>query len=130
MKLKCELFCCVAVFGTALLVQAQGTFQNLNFEAANVAGYAPGLIPASNGIPGWTAYIGGVPQSTILYNDINLSEAAVSLQGTNGVYPSLQGQFSVLLQATYFAPDTNTAAIGQTGTIPASAQSLVFWANT
>ncbi len=106
-------------------------FANLDFESANVSGYSsPGSILASNAIPGWTAYISGVPQSTILYNDETLGEAAISLQGTNGIFQPIQGRYFVLLQATFFAPDTNTAAIGQTGVIPTGTQSLIFWGNT
>jgi hypothetical protein len=106
-------------------------FANLNFESANVSGYSsPGSIPASNAIPGWTAYISGTPQSTILYNNETLGEAAVSLQGTNGIYQPIQGRYFVLLQATFSAPDTNSAAVGQTGQIPIGTQSLIFLANT
>jgi hypothetical protein len=117
-----------AIFAIASFGHSQG-FINLNFESANVSGYSPGSIPASNGIPGWIAYISGVSQNNILYNDASLGEAAVSLQDTNGIYPSIQAKYSILLQATFFAPDTNSAAIGQTGTVPTSAESLLFWAN-
>jgi len=109
--------------------RAQG-FVNLNFEAANVSGDSPGSVSASSAIPNWTAYISGVGQSSILYNSESLGEAAISLQGTNGIYQPIQGQYFVLLQATFFAPDTNTAAIGQTGQIPAGTESLTFWGNT
>ena len=123
------LLCLILVPVCAPLAgHAQGTFQNLDFEAANVSGYPAGTVPATNGIPGWTAYTGGAPQSSILFNNASLGEAAVSLQST--LYPPFQGQFSVLLQASFFAPDTNTAAIGQTAFIPIIDQSMTFWANT
>jgi len=109
--------------------EAQG-FLNLDFESANVSGDSPGSVPASSAITNWTAYISGVGQSSILYNSETLGEAAISLQGTNGIYQPIQGQYFVLLQATFFAPDTNTAAIGQTGQIPEGTESLTFLGNT
>jgi hypothetical protein len=109
-------------------IGAQG-FVNLDFESANVSGYSAGSVPASDAIPGWTAYISGVAQSSILYNDATLGDAAVSLQGTSGNFPPLAGLYSVLLQATFFSSQINTAAIGQTGQIPAGTQSITFFAN-
>ncbi len=117
------------VLGAIPIGRAQG-FVNLDFEAANVAAYPPGSVPRTLGIPGWAAYISGTPQTTILYNNATLGEASVSLQGVGGAFQTVQGQFSVVLQATFFAPDTNSAAIGQTATVPASTQSLIFWGDT
>ncbi len=57
-----------------------------------------------------------------------LAAAAVSLQGTN--YGSLAGLYSVFLQGTYRDPSPKSAAIGQTGQVPITAQTLIFWANT
>src|SRR5258708_4562514 len=93
------LFTAIALRTTP--VHGQGTFQNLDFEAAGVSGYSPGSVPASNAIPGRTACLGGVPQNTVLYNNETLGEAAVSLQGTNGGVQPIQGQCFVLLQATF-----------------------------
>jgi hypothetical protein len=131
MKLSKPLIVGLGSLCALLSLDAQGTFVNLDFEAANVSGYPPGTVPANDAIPGWTAYIADVPQSTILYNNETLGEAAISLQGQpGGIYRPIQGQYFVLLQATFYAPHTNAAAIGQTGTIPSTAQSLVFWGNT
>jgi hypothetical protein len=108
---------------------AQG-FVNLDFESANVSGYSSGSsVPASDAIPGWTAYIGGAPQNNVLYNNATLGDAAVSLQGGGNGFSPLEGQYSVLLQATFFSSQINTAAIGQTGQIPAGTQSITFFAN-
>ena len=119
------------LLSAALSAQAQGTFKNLDFEAANVSGYSsPNYIPTTNAIPGWTAYLGGTPQAYILYNNETLGDAAVSLQGTNGIYQPIQGRFFVLLQATFLASTPETAAIGQIGQVPVTAQSLIFWGDT
>jgi hypothetical protein len=123
--------CLALVLSGALSAQAQGTFENLDFESANVSSYSSSnYIPTTNAIPGWTAYLGGTPQDYIYYNYETLSDAAVSLQGTNGIYQPIQGRFFVLLEATYLAPAAVTAAIGQTGKVPVTAQSLIFWGNT
>ena len=49
------------------LIHGQG-FVNLNFENAQIvydSSYPPYAVYASDAIPGWTAYIGGVPQNDI-----------------------------------------------------------------
>lgn len=114
---------------------AQG-FTNLDFEHAKIAAGPGGFgILTSNAIPGWTAYIGGTPQSVIFNDGVTLGGAMVSLQDTNAVFvgPAIQGNFSVLLSgggSTYNPPsDQFSASIGQTGTIPTTAKTLTFWGN-
>ncbi len=54
-----------AILAFSQPIHAQGTFQNLNFESANLSGYSPGNhVPVSDALPGWSAYftIGGVAQ--------------------------------------------------------------------
>ena len=111
-------------------VSGQG-FVNLDFEAANLSVYGagPAAVPATNAIPGWTAYISGIPQTTISFNDVALNDAAISIQGTTGFEPAVAGRYSIFLQATYREIVTNTAAIGQTGSIPVGDQSLIFLGN-
>jgi hypothetical protein len=106
---------------------AQG-FINLNFETANLSGYNAGSVPATNAIPGWTAYVNGNQAAQILYNTINLDEPAVSIQGTNSTsITPIQGNFSVFLQGGSAFAFGDNSAIGQTGQIPVTALSLVFW---
>jgi hypothetical protein len=129
---------------------AQG-FANLNFENAqftvdssgNFFGgtFYPYAVYASSAVPGWTAYLDSVPQTDILSNDATLGSAMVSLQGTNLPYyeyfllPAFQGRWSILLQGLLGDTNLNNgtypviASIGQTGQIPASAESLLFWGN-
>jgi hypothetical protein len=112
-------------------IRSQG-FMNLNFEQA-VVSHPPGLdgyVYASTAIPGWPAYFNGSLQSIIGYDAINLDEAGIFLEDSNapgggGPLP-IQGNYSVLLQASSFAID-HTVSIGQTGTIPSTAQSLIFF---
>ena len=113
-------------------------FVNLNFENATIVNDPSGEFPdssyASNAIRGWTAYIDNVSQTDVSYNNQPLSNAGVCLFGTNGYYQPIQGRYFVILQGAYNADpyvpgNTNSAAIGQTGIVPLTAQSLVFWAN-
>ncbi len=161
-KEKCEsrtaAFCkimkskLISIIFTAALLSlaeagyAQG-FVNLNFENAHFTADPSGNFPpysvyASYAIPGWTAYLGSVPQIDVLSNDSTLGSAMVSIQGTNlpgsetlvgFVEPALQGRWSIFLQG--FSGNTNgftggtpiVASIGQTGQIPPTANSLIFW---
>lgn len=123
------------------------SFVNLNFENARFTpdpsgNFPPYSVYASNSIPGWMAYLGGVPQADILSNEVTLGSAMVSIQGTDlpgsetlvgFVEPALQGRWSIFLQG--FSGNTNgftggtpiVASIGQTGQIPLTANSLLFW---
>lgn len=126
-----KLFVFALAIFTSQCCFSQG-FVNLNFESASIvhdsSGQFASSVYASNAIPGWTAYIAGVSQTDIMYNDRTLDNAAVTLQGTNSsVLTPIQGYYTVLLLgASTFAPQ-QSAAIGQMGQIPLTAQSLIFW---
>lgn len=105
-------------------VYGQGTFRNLNFESANVSGYAPGtVVPISDALPGWTADFS--PSFGQVWCDAeSLGGAMISVcdsraLGLYGVGP-LQGNFSAFLFGGEFGP----ASITQTGLVPADAKSL------
>ncbi len=103
-------------------VLGQG-FVNMDFESANLSGYSAGSVPTSNAIPGWTAYIGGMTLANINYNIGIGGGIQVSVIGTN----AFQGNYCVLLQGEVSTSVNEPASIGQTGTIPGTAQSLIFW---
>lgn len=89
--------------------------------------YYPNAVYTSGAIPGWTAYIAGVPQTDILFNDISLSGPAVTLQGFPGsLEPVLQGNYSVFLEGAQYGT-TLSAAIGQIGQVPVTAQAMTFY---
>jgi len=130
------------VFLVAFSVSAQG-FINLNFEAATLSPTAgpqnwPNLVPISQGLPGWTAYLGSVQQSGVGQNTYANSVATVDILGPGfGTQPGPYGNFGVidrnytaLLQGgiTPDSPQADyvSASIAQVGTIPATAQSLQF----
>ncbi len=119
---------------------SQVSFTNLNFERATIvpvtgSPYYPDEVIASNAIPGWMAYLDGNPRTTIIYNEFSLGSALVSIHDTNDTsgpfvgLPTtvLQGRYSVALQPSN-PGGVLTAAIGQTATLPSTAQSVRFYA--
>lgn len=108
---------------------AQG-FINLNFEKAKIITSQGSRQYATNAIPGWTSYISGVARADLFYNDISLGAADTSIHDTNSVYPPpIQGKYMILLQGAQsaFPLGPQTAGIGQTAQISASAMSVSFW---
>jgi hypothetical protein len=55
-------------------------FVNLDIEQATIPpGTLPGFVNASAAFPGWTARIGAVPASSVLYNEDGIGGPAVVL---------------------------------------------------
>jgi hypothetical protein len=118
----------VSIFFLVVSAQAQGTFQNLNFEQANPVSAndpdAPYFVTASSALPNWGVFYSGVQQSDISYNGISTGATQVTLLSTgNSSYNAIDGSYSVLLQG--IVPGS-TASISQTGLIPSGTQSLLF----
>jgi hypothetical protein len=67
--------------------------------------------------------------TTLVYNNQPIDSPGASLEGTNYWTPAIQGRYSVLLQggSIYYPYGTNGAAIGQTGQLPLSAKSILYW---
>lgn len=108
----------VAVLSPAV---GQG-FLNLNFESAQNLPANPPFpdgtdLPATNALPGWTAYNNNVVLSEINYvsNEFSGSSTVVELQGGS---LALSGDFSVAL--------FSDGSISQTGLVPSNAGSLEF----
>jgi hypothetical protein len=123
--IACAMFLQLAGDGLGF---SQG-FSNLNFESAVIntnGGPFMGAVVASNAIPGWTAYSGGVADTYIRYNNPSLGASAINLMSTNFGGSGIEGKYYIWLQgANGTAPISQ--AIGQTGQIPLSALSLLFW---
>src|SRR5690242_1758772 len=68
---------------------AQGTFQNLDFESANVPTLPLGQsgtlngTATSDGLPYWTAYYGSSLTPVITHNNYTLGDANISILGPN-----------------------------------------------
>jgi len=114
--------------------QAQGTFQNLNFELAapiSVGGGEPTfVVTTASALPYWTVYYGSVQQTQISYNDAVLGgEPWLTLSATG--YPGvpeevIDGRFTPFLQGGEVNGVSTAVSITQTGQIPFGTQSLLF----
>ena len=126
--MKHSRIACFAAVSFALLRNVSGQeFVNLDFESS-----IPTNVITENGItfglaiiPGWTAFLSGSPLGIIRYNVEN-DDGGVELVGT-GAVPPIQGNYFIMLNGANLPNIQNTAGIGQTGTIPLTAQSLIFW---
>jgi hypothetical protein len=137
--MKPALVIIVFTFAT-LSAHAQGTFQNLDFESADLSPIPPNegplvYVSVTSALPGWEAYLGSTPDTQILQNNYTRGEASVDILGPN--YPAagsfltpgvIDGNYSVLLQAGGIPQEsgTTTASIAQTGTVPLGSESIQF----
>lgn len=126
-----------ALFISLLAVGPSGFgqgFINLDFESANIpSGSGGGYVAASDAIPGWVAYKEGVAVDPIVYNALSLGVPEISIHDSSDPYGYyfggvIAGNYTVVLQPS-FPGGIRSAAIGQTGLIPADAQSLILYAN-
>jgi hypothetical protein len=109
------------------LIQAQGTFQNLDFEQVTLVPFAGSqiLYYASDALPDWTVYMNTTPQQTVLYDNLTAGGPAVSIHDSLSPYiQPLQGNYSVILQT---GVENTAESIGQTGQLPQNASSVVFY---
>lgn len=117
------------IFCALLSAKAQGTFQNLDFEQANivpVGGSDTNLVEASAALPYWSVYVNSNPQTSILYDTATAGGPAVSIQDSlSPVAQVLQGNYSVLLQVG--VENGSSVAIGQTAQLPQDAASIIFY---
>jgi hypothetical protein len=116
----------LALLASSAGIYAQGTFQNLDFESANIPNATqPGsLVPVGMALPGWSVNVGSVSNGivTIPYDSISLGGALISVLDTNaglGFVP-LQGKYTAAL----FGGSSTAATIDQTGLVPIGSQSL------
>jgi hypothetical protein len=122
---------------------SQGTFQNFNFESANVPASSvelyPNYVPIGSALPDWTGYLGANQQTQVGYNAPANSTASITLIGPTwnstdvGLYYGvgiIDGNYSVDLQTgaqpTGDDAITENASIARNGTVPSSAESLQF----
>lgn len=109
---------------------AQGSFQNLDFEAAqfvSIPGGPSGAVVFSNALPGWTGYIGGQVQTATIPSGIPIGIPGetpfIAIVGP----PANQGLYMVSFGSAYNSTGiTVPVALAQTGQIPAQAQSMQF----
>jgi hypothetical protein len=119
-----------AVIGINVVGQGTLQFQNLDFEAAQlipIPGDPNGAVPFAAAFPGWTGYIGGQQISSTIPNGVPI--------GFPGQTPFIAimsppdwGAHQGFYELGYGSSVNSTAAIAQTGQVPAQAKSLQFLA--
>lgn len=120
-------FLLLALFQALALANAHGqqSFLNLDFESPKQP-LPNGLwINAADAIPGWTPYTYGHADTNVVYDGISIGAAMVSFHDNNSLDKPIQGNYSICLQSDTGGPH-GSAAVGQIGTIPSNARSLVF----
>jgi hypothetical protein len=129
MNIKNTVFILVA-FIQILDAKAQGTFENLDFESADVTLYAPNStdVPVSSALSGWNVFYGSTQTSQMCYDAISLASAEVSvIDDKAAVFAPLQGTYSAFLfGGVEFPSGLESVGISQTGLVPAGTKSLQF----
>lgn len=110
-------------------------FLNLDFETADITVAPPGTGPSTATLSGWTAYVSPsisnptYETSTIFYDTLAVDLGGIFLEDQNA--PSslrpIQGIYSIFLQGASLIEAGTVASIGQTATIPNTAESLTYW---
>jgi hypothetical protein len=120
MKIKLINLLIVAITLAYLEAKSQG-FVNLNFEHPILPlGPVFNQVDPARAIPGWTAY------GSVYYNGISGGGALIALVDTNNPgYQPIQGKYSVYMVGAFTG--STSSAISQTGLIPNSALSVLFY---
>src|SRR6266480_5200523 len=122
MKIKTSLL----IAFVECVVQAQGTFQNLDFEAAAVPNLPPnqsgGFVPIGSGMPAWNGFIGANQVTQVLHNDVTLGSSTIAILGPDFPFGRIEANYTGLL----IAGSGGDVSIAQTGFLPANTQSIIF----
>jgi len=131
----------IKMFTVAVLIfagrqhgRSQGTFQNLDFEAADLTriqqGQFGGFVPIDQALPGWSGFWGTLQASSVLQNNFALGSPNISIFGpdwfANGI---IEDQYTVLLQAGGMDSSFVNTSIAQSGLIPTGTQSILLKAS-
>lgn len=129
MKIRDLSVLCLAC--AAISVQAQGSFQNLDFESATVSGTPGTFVSFGQAFPGWTGYVGGVQSSGAVYDRVPMSTAGFAIldSGFSGPVGGglIEGNFTAfLMSGAAGVGEQADATLEQTGLVPLGTQSLLF----
>ncbi|HAO78406.1 MAG TPA: hypothetical protein DCQ92_05400 [Verrucomicrobia subdivision 3 bacterium] len=126
--MKKTLLALVLVMMNFRLLQAQGTFQNLDFESAQLVfidSPTNHLIATTSALPGWSAFSGTNQLAHVRYGIGGIVPPVwLSSQTNTG---AINGSFSVGIGEI---TGLYTGSISQTALVPADAQSLLFKSGT
>ena len=120
--------CIRLVLASLALFRVQGAeFRNLNFEQANLPviprGQFGDYIPISQGLPGWSVFVGTAQVTQVLHNNFSLGGSIPSILGP--ISPA-----SVIIERNYtallVAGSPADLSLTQTGLIPTGVQSIIF----
>lgn len=122
-------FLWVLCFRSNPALLAQGTFQNLGFESANLPAIPDGqpgeFVPFKTAFPFWTGYSGTNILTQALHNDSSGGGPNISILGPNySPQYIIAGGYTALLQAGLDPFNKVDAALAQVGILPTYAQYL------
>jgi hypothetical protein len=128
----------IIIIAHSFSASAQGTFQNLDFESANIPVSTPSrtLVSIAEEFPGWSASYtsGGVTLSAtqVTYDGISTGSAAISIVDSSAA-TVIQGNYSAFLFAGGNGPgvggidgDAYSPTLSQTGAIPSGTESVLM----
>src|SRR6266404_6353367 len=85
MKTCTSLLVGIGLACTTLSIHAQGSFQNLDFESANLSpvpsGQFGGEVSSVDAVPGWTCFLGTTQITQVLQNNLTLGNASIDVLG-------------------------------------------------
>jgi hypothetical protein len=128
--------------GVALLLgtvsaPGQGTFQNLDFELANVpvvpSNQFGGFVSTGDGMPGWNVFLGTSQQTQVLHNNLSFGSAAVAILGPDFLNYIVEGAYTAALTGGRDPAQPSSpmdASVSQVGVVPSQARSLWLEAGT
>src|SRR5262245_39701589 len=123
---------CLNYFDPQAMPACAQSFQNLDFESANVPDLPldqyGGFVPVEDALPGWSAYLGTELQTEIPHNYSSLGSTLISIIGPESRF-SIEGRYYLDFYAGVDANDATTplsASISQMGVVPGDARSLMF----
>src|SRR6185436_19806351 len=101
---KIQLLClCINIIAVRSLIQAQGTFQNLGFESADLEPIPSQpfvYVPVSDGIPNWEGFLGTNLVTQVLHNSTTVDLANICILGPGyNVNAIIEGNYTILLEA-------------------------------
>jgi hypothetical protein len=115
----------------------QGTFQNLDFELANLpvipTNQVGSFVSIGDGMPGWNAFLGTSQQTQVLHNNLSFGSADVAIFGPNFPYYIIEGDYTAALTGGRDPDHPSSpmdASISQVGVVSPLARSLWIEAGT
>ena len=128
--MKIRILTPILVLSSASVSLSQGTFQNLDFEQANLSGFSPmSVVPTIDAFPGWQAFFNTTPQSSVSYDALSAGAPVIAIVDDEIGYTPIQGNYTAFLEAAANGSGSGSATLSQTGLVPAGTESIQLDAN-